>query len=99
LAESFGWRLKRSGVQLGRERELKMAVRSKKEKEHLNLVLGSHLATIHETLQVITTPLLSLFLSTLLSITIPQHLFLHTPSRFWIEHRRLLRPKLHGTMS
>ncbi|KAL9317193.1 hypothetical protein ACSQ67_013710 [Phaseolus vulgaris] len=30
-----------------------MAVRSKKEKEHLNLVLGSHLATIHETLQVL----------------------------------------------
>ncbi|BAT93842.1 hypothetical protein LR48_Vigan609s000500 [Vigna angularis] len=30
-----------------------MAARSKKAKEHLNLVLGSHLATIHETLQVL----------------------------------------------
>ncbi|CAJ1977453.1 unnamed protein product [Sphenostylis stenocarpa] len=42
-----------SDVQLWRVRGLKMAVRSKKEKEHLNLVLGSHLATIHETLQVL----------------------------------------------
>ncbi|KAG4907561.1 hypothetical protein JHK84_056093 [Glycine max] len=30
-----------------------MAVKSKKEKEHLNLLLGSHLTTIHETLQVL----------------------------------------------
>lgn len=76
LAESFlSWRLKRS-VQLWRVGGLKMAVKSKKEKEHLNLVLGSHLATIHETLQVIITSFLSVSLYS--AITISQHIFLRT---------------------
>lgn len=78
----------------------KMAVKSKKEKEHLNLLLGSHLTTIHETLQVL---LLLLFLSLSLSLYYHHHhlnLLLILPVRFWIKHRHLLLPpKSPGTMS